>query len=260
VNRFVRVVTTASALLGLTALFAACHPEFDPKSYPLPGQLFAAGLNEYNKKHWDNAAQAFDQLTHALPARDTMLPLAYYYLGEAQDKGGDHLLAAQSFSRLAESFPEDSLAARALLNGGRAYAQMWRRPELDPEYGQSAVTTLQQLISLYPDSKFIPEAKVQLAHLDNMFAQKDYSTGYHYLKRRAYDSAIIYLKDVIRLHPTAAVTRNAYLKLYDAYKAIKYTADARDICQVMLKNYPNDREVASTCGSASSAAASTHHT
>ena len=32
----------------------------------------------------------------------------------------------------------------------------------------------------------------------------------------------------------------ASLKLYDAYKAIKDNDDARDLCQTMLKNYPND--------------------
>jgi outer membrane protein assembly factor BamD len=113
---------------------------------------------------------------------------------------------------------------------------------------------------LYPDSKLVSDANAELTHLDNMFAQKDYNTGYHYLKRGAYDSAILYFKDIIRLHPNATVTRNAYLKLYDAYKAIKYTADSRDLCQAMLKTYPNDREVTRTCGSVSSAAVSTPHT
>jgi len=257
-SRSLALATTVASLLAGSTI--ACHPAFDPKIYPQPDQLFEVGLKEYNAKHWENAAAAFEQLTHVLAARDPLLPRAYFYLGAAQDNGGDHLLAAQSYSRLAESFPEDSLAPLALLTGGRAYAKMWRRPQLDPQYGDRAMQTLEQVLSLYPDSPLVPTAKAEIAQLDAEFAMKDYNIGHYYLKRHAYDSAIIYLKDVIRLHPGAPTARDAYLLLHDAYRAIKYTDDARDLCQEMLKHYSNDREVVATCGSGSSAAASTPRT
>jgi outer membrane protein assembly factor BamD (BamD/ComL family) len=96
----------------------------------------------------------------------------------------------------------------------------------------------------------------QLAKLDEWFATKDYDTGYHYLKRKAYDSAIIYFKDVIRLHPEAKKTREAYLRLHDAYQAINYREDARDLCVEMRKAYPEDRDVSRECGPAPAATAS----
>jgi outer membrane protein assembly factor BamD len=125
---------------------------------------------------------------------------------------------------------------------------MWRKPELDAEYGQSALTQFQTLQALYPNSPFVPKATQQLSKLDEWFAKKDYLTGTHYLKRKAYDSAIIYFKDVIRLHPAAPVTRDAYLRLHDAYAAINYKDDARDLCDNMRKAYPSDRDVLRECG------------
>ena len=252
----------ALALFGVPSALSlqGCQPTFDPKVYTDPNKLFAAGMKEFQAKHWDNATAAFDQLTKDLPPRDPLLPTAYYYLGEAQDRNGDHLLAAQSFARLAESFPEDTLAPGALLRAGFAYAAMWRRPQLDPEYGSTALTTLQTLLSLYPESTLVPQAKAEIAKLDNMLARKDYETGRHYQRRGAYDSAIIYFKDVIRLHPDSPVARDAYLHLYDAYHTIKYMDDARDVCVAMQQHYPNDREVVARCGSGSSAAASTPRT
>jgi outer membrane protein assembly factor BamD len=257
VNRVRRSFVILGPLLALVVM-TACRGSFDPKVYASnPEALFAASLKQYNAHHYEDAAKGFEQLTHDLPARDAMLPLSYFYLGQAQEKNGDHLLAAQSFTRISEAFPDDSLAPTALLAGGRSYAKMWRKPELDATYGTSAVNTLQSLVSLYPDSKLVPQANAEIARLDNMFATKDLDVGEHYLRRGAYDSAIIYLKDVIKLHPNAAATRTAYLKLLDAYRAIKYTADATDLCAAAIKVYPNDREVRQQCGSASSAEVST---
>lgn len=255
-NRVRNSLVILGPLLALVFM-TACHGSFDPKVYASnPESLFAASLKQFTARHYEDAAKGFEQLTHDLPARDALLPLSYYYLGESQEKIGDHLLAAQSFTRISEAFPDDSLAPRALLAGGRSYAAMWRKPELDATYGTSAMNTLQSLVSLYPDSHLVPEADSAIARLDNMFATKDLNVGDHYLRRKAYDSAIIYLKDVIKLHPTATATRTAYLKLLIAYRAIKYTADATDLCTAALKVYPNDREVRQQCGSASSAAAS----
>ena len=94
---------------------------------------------------------------------------------------------------------------------------------------------------------FAPRAKNELDKLDEWFAEKDYDTGYLYLKRKAYDSAIIYFKDVIRLHPHARKTRDAYLMLLESYKAIRYTEDARDLCNEMRTAYPDDREIVKRC-------------
>jgi outer membrane protein assembly factor BamD len=127
---------------------------------------------------------------------------------------------------------------------------------LDAEYGQDAITQFQTLQSLYPDSKLLPREDEQLKKLDEWFAIKDYETGYHYLKRKAYDSAIIYFKDVIKLHPNAGKTREAYLRLHAAYKAINYKEDMRELCDAMRKAYPNDREVRDVCGPAPAAQAS----
>ena len=72
-------------------------------------------MAEYQKHHWDNAITGFEKLTTDLPPRDSLLTRSYWYLASAHERQGEHLLAAQSFSRLVESFPEDSLADDAAL-------------------------------------------------------------------------------------------------------------------------------------------------
>ena len=228
----------------------ACKPAFNVKSYPDPDKLWQAAMAEYKAGHWDNASKAFEQLTLQLPARDPRLPLSYYYLAQSQTKNSEYLLAAGTYNRLIDAFPQDTLVDDAFYLSGRAYQHEWRRPQLDATYGKSAVTAYESLLTSYPDSPYADRAKKELSTLDEWFAEKDYDTGYLYLKRKAFDSAIIYFKDVIRLHPNARKTRDAYLRLLEAYRAIRYTEDARDLCDAMRKAYPTDRDVMHDCGPA----------
>jgi outer membrane assembly lipoprotein YfiO len=245
-----------SFLIVAVISLAACKPQFSAGAFGSTEALYDAALKEFNAKRWENATRAFERLTTELSPRDPRIAIAYYYLARAQDKRGDHLLAAKSFSRVYELLPQDTLADDALLNSAVQYGKMWKKPVLDAEYGQDAITQLQTLENAYPDSPLIPRAEAELKRLDEWFAIKDFETGYHYLKRKAYDSAIIYFKDVIKLHPNAPKTRDAYLRLHDAYRAINYKDDMRDLCDAMRKSYPTDREVRDVCGAAPAAAAS----
>jgi outer membrane protein assembly factor BamD len=234
----------------LLAAPLACKPPFDPKIYPNADKLYQVAMAEYKARRFDNAAKAFEKLTLDLPARDPRLPLAFYYLAQSQEKNGENLLAAGTYNRLIDAFPQDTLVDDALYLSGQAYEREWRHPELDATYGRSAITAYESLLASYPDSPFSKRAQGRLTRLDEWLAEKDYNTAYLYLKRKAYDSAILYLKDVIRQHPNAKKTRDAHLRLLEAYRAIKYTEDARDLCDAMRKAYPNDRDVREACGPA----------
>ena len=243
-------------LAVLLAAPLACKPPFDPKIYPSADKLYQAAMTEYNAHRYENAAKAFEKLTLDLPARDPRLPLSFYYLAQSQSRNGDELLAAATYNRLVDAFPQDSLVDDALFLSGKAYQHEWRRPQLDPTYGHSAVAAYESLLASYPNSPYSARAQKELKTLDEWFAEKDYDTGYLYLKRKAFDSAIIYFKDIIRLHPNAPKTRDAYLRLLEAYREIKYTEDARDLCDAMRKAYPGDREVREQCGPAPTTPAS----
>jgi outer membrane protein assembly factor BamD len=104
------------------------------------------------------------------------------------------------------------------------------------------------MLALYPDSEWKDSASKQLAVLQEWFATKDYESGMHYMRRKAYDSAIIYMRDVVTKYPATARSRDALLRLAQAYEAIKYKDDKADVCRTLREKYPKDPEVAATCG------------
>ncbi len=241
-----RRLVAALALLGAAA---ACRPAFVITKFPTNEALYKASLTEFRKGHWDNAVSGFDKLTLDLGVRDTLLVPSYWYLGLAHEHAGDELLAAQAFSRLVESFPDDSLAPLANLKAGEAYQGLWKSPGLDDTYGQTALQTYTMLIQLYgqTDSTVADSARQQVAKLNEWFAAKDYDTGMFYFRNDAWDSSILYFKNVVARWPETDHARLAMLRLSEAYRKIHYTEDLADICTQMRSRYPGDKDVAHDC-------------
>jgi outer membrane protein assembly factor BamD len=239
--------------LTLVGAFAACAQNFQVKEFAgNPNALYAASMREFSRHHWDNAVTGFERLTLDLPARDTLLTRAHFYLGRSYEERHEYLLAAQAFSRLSESFPNDSLADDAMFFAGRDYARLWRKPQLDETYGLTAATTLRTMLALYPDTPMRDRAEAELHHLDEWMATKDYDTGMHYFRRKAYDSAVIYFKDVFEKYPGTNHGREAGLRLVTVYRlpVMHYIEDANDVCGTLRKDYPANADVLRTCGSA----------
>jgi outer membrane protein assembly factor BamD len=235
----------------LALLLAACHrAHFEPAKFASSEALFQASLQQLKAHHWDNAVNGFEKLTTDLPARDPLLPQAYYYLGEAHQGRDEYILAAQAFSRIPEGFPEDTLAAPATFQTGMSYSKLWRKPSLDADYGQTALSTLQSFLQAYPDSPLRARAQKEIDKLTEWFAIKSYQNGELYYKRHAYDSAIIYFKDVASLYPSTGHARLALFRPVQTYRQINYKEEMAETCATLREKYPGDREVVEECGPA----------
>src|SRR3954452_15700016 len=83
-----------------------CKPVFNAGAYSSTDDLYAAGMREYAAKSYENAAHAFERLTTELSPRDPRIALAYFCLAKSQEKTGDNLLGAKSYSLIFESLPQ----------------------------------------------------------------------------------------------------------------------------------------------------------
>lgn len=209
--------------------------------------LYTAGVEELRLKHWANAILAFEKLVTDLPARDSLLPRSQFHLGQARTGNAEHLLAAQAFTKVAENFPEDSLADDAMFESAKSYRRLWRSPELDSQYGTTAQATFRTLIAVYPDSPHRKNAEAELLGLDEMFAEKEYLSGYYYFRRKAYDPAILYFKAVVNTYPETQKSRDAYLRMIESYRVIRYREEAADACAAVVKRFPADADVKRLC-------------
>ncbi len=253
VPAFRRSTSTKAHWLGgavyaaLQTLLVGCGARFDPALYPSSEQLFEASLQEFQSGDCNSADIGFQRLAFELPSRDPKRAEVRFYLAECSFKRKDYLEATRNFRRVADEHASDSLAPVALLRAGDAYAKLWRRPELDSQYGVSALATYQELLRRYPSSPGVADARERISDLNEWFAIKTYKAGMYYFRLKAYDSAIIYFKDVVAEYPGTSQAPEALLRLVEAYDRIGYEEDMRDMCQQLQRFYADWLPQAEAC-------------
>jgi outer membrane protein assembly factor BamD len=198
---------------------------------------------------WGDAEKLLDRVNLEFSPGDPRVARAHYYLGEALFAQKRQLEAAREFRRASDETPNDPIAPEALLRLGDVYADLWRRPELDPTYGQTALSTYQELLNRYPGSSAAKRGQLRIAELNERFATKEFKAGMFYFRLKAYDSAILYLKDVVATYPKATVVPEALIKLVQAYKALGYREDVQETCGYIRRFHPRAPQVGEVCPS-----------
>src|SRR2546426_8857414 len=226
---------------------AACHHQ--PRVAPVvqPDVQLADAMDRFHHGDFRRAHATLQRMTFELEPGRPELAQIRSYMAESSFQMGDYVQAASDFRKVSDEFSTTEYAPLALLRAGDANLRLWRRPELDPGYGETALAIYQELAGRFPESDAAARARVHVRRLENQFAEKTYKTGIFYMRRKAFDSAIIYFKDVIANYPNSARAPDALLRLVDSYRAIKYTQELQETCEHMRRFYPNAKGIARSC-------------
>jgi outer membrane protein assembly factor BamD len=211
--------------------------------------LWRQAMFAFRHGKWGDATKLFEQIQLQLPPGDPRIGQTHFYLGEVQYARGENLDAVRQFRRVSDETPNDPLAPEALGRAGDAYADLWKRPELDPTYGQTALATYQELINRYPGTPAAQKAQLHVRDLEENFAIKQYKAALYYIRYKAYDSARLYLRDLAATYPRASVTPVALIKLVEINQKLGYKEDVRETCGYLLRFHPKAEGVSQICPS-----------
>jgi outer membrane protein assembly factor BamD len=237
-----RTVCTLAVALGV-----ACAGKFDPSQYPTPDALYDASVALYREGKCTQAIEGFRRLTFELNSFDPRLVEARFYQADCTLDGGERLEAARLFRRVADEYPRHPLAPAALLRAGDAFALLWKKPTLDPTYGETALATYRELLARFPAADAADSAQGRIARLNEWFAEKEYKSGEFYFRLRAYDSAIIYYKDVVANYGQTTFAAKAVVRLIEAYERIGYADEKAEMCRYLRQFYPDAERAESVC-------------
>jgi outer membrane assembly lipoprotein YfiO len=230
------------------AVFAACYGGPPPRSSMRdPGAELALARTEFRHGNFSDALVAFRRAQFDLNPAQVEMAEVRYLVAECDFQLGDLTAAGLEFRKVADEFPSSAYAPLALLRAGDANLRLWRRPELDPTPGQTALATYQELAGRYPGTDAAARAQMHVGQLNAWFAEKDYKNGLFYYRRKAYDSAIIYFKDIIANYPNTRTVSDALERLVDSYRAIGYATELKEACASLRQYYPATRGLDRTC-------------
>ncbi len=236
----------ASWIVVMVILGACSHTQ-GPVPVTREADPLGAGFRAFRSGDFERASTLWHQAQFQLDPTQPEMAEVRYYLAECDFQLGDLEAAGIEFQKVVEEFPRSDYAPLALLRAGDTNLRAWRAPELDPTPGQTALAAYQELIARYPGTNAAARAQTHIAQLNAWFSEKDYEIGMFYYRRHAYDSAIMYFKEVIANHQGTPQVVEALLRLTDSYKAIGYRNERDETCETLRQFFPKAPGVAERC-------------
>ncbi len=226
----------AAALLVL----AACGGNAPPGGLE-PPDLFAWAQTRFDDGDYGSSATGFQ----AFLLRDPLSALsdsAHYMLAESRLRGGKELDAADEFRRLATGRPNSPWADDAQYGVCRAYYAASPKVSLSQEFTRRAVEECQRLLQFFPGSELREEAERELALSQAKLAEKSFTVGEYYFKRRFYESARVYYEKALSEQPAPELMPELLEQLYESYSNMGFDNEARTVRDRLLNEYPDSEE------------------
>lgn len=241
---------TARPVYWWSLLLAAACGGPKPQVAVGPEVMLEQARREFRQGKFQKALLSYQRVAFELPPGHPDLAETAYFLAESYFQTGDRVQAANEFRKVADAHATSPYAPLALLRAGDSHLRMWRRPGLDPTPGQTALAIYQELAGRYPGTDAAARAQIHVRQLREWFADKAYENGLFYLRRKAYDSAIIYFKDVVANFPETPRAADALLRLVDTYRAIDYDDEVRETCEHLRRFYAQTPGLSERCPAA----------
>lgn len=230
-----------SVLVGAVAVLAGCAGRQPNLAQLGPDALFQQGSAAYTAGRYGRSVELLEHFVEQNPG-DPRVPQARLTIGRAHLADGEYLSATADFQRLVTDFPSSPLAREARFGICDAYDRLSPDPELDQEYTRAAITHCESIAQYYPGTPEAQEATAKLAALRGKLARKLYQTGMFYFDRRAYDAAVVYFDDTVRLYADTSVAPAALLKIVESYTRIGYEEEATEARERLRREYPQSVE------------------
>jgi outer membrane protein assembly factor BamD len=209
---------------------------------PVPGakDQYQIAKREYQNKDWSSAVMEFQKLVFNYPgfakadSAQFLLAMSYY-----NDK--EYPLAAGEFNKLVFSFPTSPLTDDALYYAGICALEQSPKSDLEQQYTHIAIERFQDFLGEYPQSEFVPQVKQKLLEARSKLAAKTYNTAHLYVKMGDYNSALIYLNEILDLYGDTPWASKAFFLLGEVYLKQNKLDRAKDTFQEFIERYPQDK-------------------
>lgn len=231
------VGASAVALSGCSGAGLFSPPKIKAEEIVPPDTLYKQALDHMDEHRFQSAIKDLEKLERQHPyseytEKSKLMTVYIYYL---QGKHDDAVLAADRYLAL---YPASSEVPYVLyLKGTSLYAQITDITR-DQQTAQDAIDVFQRLISSYPKSRYVEDAKEDMRIAYDQLAGKEMSVGRYYEGNGQYTAAINRFRNVVDNYQTSTHVEEALFRLTESYLKLGLVNEATTAAAVLGHNYP----------------------
>ena len=202
-------------------------------------EIYQQAYNEFNKKHYEEAAELFQTAESQYPASpwaaDALVMMAYTRYMDKDFAGS--ILAIDRYMRF---HPGHKDVPYMMYLRGMDYYRQVSDVRRDPGMSVYALQSFQQLVERFPKSEYAENAKNKILILKNYIAGKVMYAGRSDMKNKNWTSAITRFQSVVTTAQETVMTPEAMFRLTECYNAIGLPEQASGYAEMLKKNFPDN--------------------
>lgn len=249
----IRRTISSTALIGgllFTSFLTGCGvlpDQIDETAKWSAEKLYTSAKESISAGGYDLGIKYFEKLESRFPygkyAQQAQLEVAYAYY--KKEETASAIAACDRFIRLHPNHPNVDYAyyLKGLANFNEDLGLFGRisdqdLTERDPGAAAESFEAFKQLVTLFPNSRYTPDATLRMNYLVNALASHEVHVARYYMKRGAYIAAINRAQASIKTYPNAPANEEALFIMVKAYDLLNINDLRDDAERVMRKNFP----------------------
>jgi outer membrane protein assembly factor BamD len=238
----------------IALLLTSCASEPSGPADAFKGQsaekIFNKAEKALAKGHYEDAAKAFEAIDIMYPfsthAQKSQLDIIYAYY-----KNGDMDSAIAAAGRYIHLYPASSSVDYAYYIKGIANfdkTRSWvdtiykRDPAIrDLSPMREAFVDFNELLTLFPNSKYAPDARNRMVYIRNLIAKYELSVAEYYMRRKAYVAAVNRASYIVAHLEGALQVKDALKIMIDGYTKLGATKEAAEAQRVFDLNFAESK-------------------
>ena len=161
------------------------------------------------------------------------------YLARAYYNRGEYITSVSEFTRVIDRHPGHELAPEASLGICQSYVAQSPHVQRDQTVTVQAWSACQNTLIDFRGTPVAVEAEALRDQMESKLAEKIWSNGDFYYRRKLYHSGIIYFNDVLDQYPRNPWAAQALLRLHQSYLALDWDTEAEEARERLLREFPD---------------------
>ncbi|GAB4263124.1 MAG: outer membrane protein assembly factor BamD [Methylomicrobium sp.] len=211
-------------------------------------KLHTSAKEAMDDGYYQKAIKMYETLESRFPfgdyAAQAQLNIAYaYYKNDDADAA---IAAAERFIKIHPRNPSVDYAyyLKGLVNYNRDIGFLERfvptdSSQRDPGSAREAYSNFEELISRFPDSQYVSDAKQRMIALRNNMAMHEVHIARFYLRRKAYIAAVNRASEVVKNYQRTPAVPFALQVMIEAYNKLGMEQLATNASRVYELNFPD---------------------